>query len=517
MIIKAIKPERLLIAFSVCFLLIVASGLMSAFLLNQWKNKTTIFERELKQSSHLVEADITHYLAPLSHKFQKSECSEDILNEMRIAEYHSNKLHEYGFLKGRDLLCSTSRGIFEKPIQQQLPDIIDPNSPIELTKLSLVDNLPNNVQAMRLKLGNFQAFIRPVGFLNFQPEWMDISLFIYHNQGFLKIIGDSPTPSISDTPIGSNSKISDLTWFHQSCYSLNTCVLYEVDILQYTANNKQLIATLLAVLSLLFYLSFTKVRSLINTYFSFNRQVYRGLNEEQVLCYYQPIINNQDRSNSYCEVLCRWRDKQGVIHGAFPFLEEVTLNNQTSLFTKVLVTKAIKEFRQSGLLGKIKLSINSFPQDIAEGNIEDVLEEQLNLEEHSSIVVEITEQQTGDHLAINQAIKKLHAKGVKVAIDDFGTGHSNLEQLKNLKVDYLKIDQGFVLCMLENPLHLSLVEHIITLADDMNLTIVAEGVETLAIQKQIEKSNIIYSQGYYHAKPMPLEELVSYFDEKIFK
>ncbi len=512
----AIKPERFLIAFSMCILLLISIGLMSAFLLNQWKNETTLFEKELKHSSGLVEADITHYLAPLNHKFQQNECTDDTLKEMRIAEYHSSKLHEYGFLKNRNLLCSTSRGIFDKPILQPLPDISNPNSLIELTKLSPVDSLPNDIQAMRLKFGNFQAFIRPVDFLSLQPEWMDISLFIYNDQSFLKIIGDNPTKAISDVPIKSKTKVSDFTWFHQSCYGLNTCVLYEVDMLQYSANNKQLIATVLAILLLLFYLSINKVRNLINTYFSFNRQVYRGLNEDQILCYYQPVINNEDLSKSYCEVLCRWRDKQGVIHGAFPFLEEVTINDQTSLFTKVLVTKAIKEFRQSGLLGKVELSLNSFPQDIAEGNIETVLEQQLSFEEHASIIVEITEQQTGDHQAINQAIKKLHVKGVKVAIDDFGTGHSNLEQLKNLKVDYLKIDQGFVLCMLENPLHLSLVEHIITLADEMDLTIVAEGVETLAIQKQIERLNIKYSQGYYHAKPMPLEELVSYFEKHIF-
>lgn len=511
-----LKPERLLITLSACFLLLIACGLMSAFLLNQWQSKTALFEKELLKSSQLVQGDITHYLAPLSHKFQQKQCNEDILKAMRISEYHSSKLHEYGFLNGRDLLCTTSRGVFEQPIQQPLPDIIDTNNPIELTKLSPVDNLPNNTKAMRLKLGNFQAFIRPVDFLTLQPQWMDISLFVFNQNGFNKIIGESPTQAISETPIGNTTTLNDITLLHQSCFSLNTCALFEIDIVQYVMDNKQSIATVFGMLSLLFYLSFNRIRSCIKRYFSFNRQVYRGLNEDQVLCYYQPIINNVDRSQSYCEVLCRWRDKQGVIHGAFPFLEEVTANQQNTLFTKILVAKAIKEFRQTGLLGKVNLSVNSFPQDIAEGNIEAVLAQHLSDEEHASIVVEITEQQTGDHLAINNAIKKLHAKGVKVAIDDFGTGHSNLEQLKNLKVDYLKIDQGFVLCMLENPLHLSLVEHIIGLADEMNLTIVAEGVETLAIQKQIEKSKIKYSQGYHHAKPMPLEELQRYFEKHIF-
>lgn len=431
---------------------------------------------------------------------------------MRFAEYHSRQLHEYGLLNEHALLCSTGRGIFSSPVKQPKPDIHSELNPIEFTQFTPVDHLPDNTKAMRLKYGNFQALIRPDNILRLRPAWMNVSIFILTNKQVLKIAGETQTELISQQSTANTSRLDGLTWHYQSCYAQNSCALYEINILGFIADNKAIIITELSILTLLLALSAISICRALKRYFSFNRQVFIGLNEGQILCYYQPIINNQDRSQSYCEVLCRWQDKEGVIHGAFPFLAQVTRNQQTDLFTKVLVTKAIKEFKKAGLFGKIKLSINSFPQDLAQNNIEQILEQELSFEDHKSIVVEITEQQAGNHQAINKAIERLHAKGVRIAIDDFGTGHSNLEQLANLNLDYLKIDQSFVFGILDNKLHMNLIEHILKLAGELELTIVAEGVETQALQSKIESLDIKFSQGYYHAKPMPIKDLVKFFD-----
>ncbi|MEH6442362.1 MAG: EAL domain-containing protein [Oceanospirillaceae bacterium] len=508
---NTIKTGRFLSTAVFGVLLLFFLSLNYVFLVNQWTNKASIFDEKLQQSSKFINNDVIKYLAPLNYKFKHKECSKAILEGMRLAEYHSVKLHEYGFLDGQNLLCSTSRGIFEKPITQPLSDISSEGNPLEFTTFKPVDNFPGNIKAMRLKFGNFQALIKPDTIIQLQPSWMKISIFVYNKNHFIKIIGDTSIQALTKKPTPSFTQFRGLIWQYQSCYAESTCATYEVNIIEYIINNKSLILIVFATLLLLLFLSIFRIHYFIRYFYSFNRQVYRGLNDDQVLCYYQPIIDNQTGTISSCEVLCRWKDKEGVIHGAFPFLSHVIKNKQTAKFTQILVAKAIKEFKHAGLLTNAKLSINSFPEDIASGHIERVLEQQLSFEEHAYIVVEITEQQEGNHTAVNKAIRKLHEKGVKIAIDDFGTGYSNLEQLKDLEVDYLKVDQGFVLCMLENQLHLNLVEHIIKLAKEMKLAIVAEGVETQLIQDKIISLDIDFSQGYHYAKPMPIESLVDYF------
>jgi sensor c-di-GMP phosphodiesterase-like protein len=507
-----IKTERFLSVTAFSVLLLIFLGLNYAFLHNQWINKASIFEEKLKQNSTFINNDIVNYLAPLNQRFKQKTCSKVILEAMRFAEFHSIRLHEYGFLNAQSLLCSTNRGILNEPIAQPLSDVISTNSPLEFTTFKPVDNFPGDIKAMRLKFGNFQALIRPDNILRLQPSWMEISIFVYNQDHFFKVIGNTKIQALSKKPTASFSQFQNFIWQYQSCYAESTCATYEIDIIEYIKKNYLLVITVFTILLLLFFSSNICTRYYIRYYYSFNRQIYRGLNAEQILCYYQPIINNRNGAISSCEVLCRWQDSEGVIHGAFPFLSHVIENKQTAKFTQILVAKAIKEFKQASLFSKVKLSINSFPEDIASGHIGKVLEQHLSFNEHSYIVVEITEQQEGDHPAVNKAIITLHEKGVKIAIDDFGTGYSNLEQLKDLQVDYLKIDQGFVLCMLENQLHLNLVEHIIKLAKEMNLTIVAEGVENKLIQDKISSLDIDFSQGYHFAKPMPIESLVNFFD-----
>ncbi|WP_435277224.1 EAL domain-containing protein [Psychrobium sp. nBUS_13] len=241
----------------------------------------------------------------------------------------------------------------------------------------------------------------------------------------------------------------------------------------------------------------------------------RGVNVSQVECVYQPIIDNVTVKIGSCEVLCRWRDTNGQLHGAFPFINAVINNGQEALLTSVVVRNTISDFKSLGLLGKVRLSINCFPSDVASGHIEKVLRRYVPREHLSSIVVEITEQQSSKKNHISTAIEKLRALGIKIAIDDFGTGHSNLEQLKDLKFDYLKIDQSFIIDILNNKLHRQMVELIVKLAQEMNLSCVAEGVETQAHQSLVPELDIAFSQGYFHAKPMDREGFKAYLDANL--
>ena len=101
----------------------------------------------------------------------------------------------------------------------------------------------------------------------------------------------------------------------------------------------------------------------------------------------------------------------------------------------------------------------------------------------------------------------LKAKGVCFSLDDFGTGYSSLSYLKNLPIDKLKIDISFVRNITHEPKNQTIVKTIIALAKGLNMSVLAEGVETFEELEFLRQNGIDLIQGYYYHKPMPLDEI----------
>jgi len=97
--------------------------------------------------------------------------------------------------------------------------------------------------------------------------------------------------------------------------------------------------------------------------------------------------------------------------------------------------------------------------------------------------------------------------GVRLSIDDFGTGYSSLGYLKQLPVDELKVDKSFVLNMAKDENDASIVRATVSLAHDLGLEVVAEGVEDQASQDALSNMGCEYIQGYHIARPMPHDQL----------
>ena len=502
-------PFVLLIALVLTVIFIALSYLN---LTSHWHYQSLIVKQKLQQQSQRTNADLANYLVPLNARFTGTECTPEILRAMREAEYYSDNLHEYGFLVGNELICTSNVGILDEPLIQPRADIQAQGAGISFTRLAPVGILPGSEKAVRLRVGQFQALLKSN---NHSSLGYDAIVFVYDGEQFLRAYTnqyDWYKPLRSAPHADTVSTIRNGKWLQQYCYAQQTCALIKIDIKTFIKRNAIILGLTTLLIFAMMVVIFFKFYRAINDYFSFDRQVQRGVNVSQVECVYQPIIDNQTGLLSSCEVLCRWRDNTGHLHGAFPFINAVIKNNQEALLTKVVVQNAIRDFKTLSLLGKVRLSINCFPSDVASGHIEKVLRQHVPSEYLSSIVVEITEQQSSKTNNINTAIAQLRALGIKIAIDDFGTGHSNLEQLKDLKVDYLKIDQSFIIDILNNKLHRQMVELIVNLAQEMNLHCVAEGVETQEHQTLIPQLNIAYSQGYYHAKPMDKTSLKAFIE-----
>jgi len=114
-------------------------------------------------------------------------------------------------------------------------------------------------------------------------------------------------------------------------------------------------------------------------------------------------------------------------------------------------------------------------------------------------------------------LNRLKSMGINISIDDFGTGFSSLASLKRLPIDVLKIDQSFVRDATTDPDDAALVMAIITLAHNLRLKVIAEGVETAEQLRFLQLLRCDEIQGYFFSRPCSGEDLVSLFDTSIPK
>ena len=223
----------------------------------------------------------------------------------------------------------------------------------------------------------------------------------------------------------------------------------------------------------------------------------------------EPLIGNE---NKHYELLLRMVDEQGGIipPGAFlPPAERYQLIVKVDMW---MIKNALHIIRNNpGFLeGLSFLSINLSGQSIANNDFLTFITENLRtLGEHSAkICFEITETAAISNLEqANEFINELKVLGCRFALDDFGSGLSSFGYLKNLKVDYLKIDGIFVKDIASDPIDHAMVKAINEIGQVMGMKTIAEFVETTEIKQILLTMGVDYAQGYAIHKPQPIEEL----------
>jgi PAS domain S-box-containing protein len=233
------------------------------------------------------------------------------------------------------------------------------------------------------------------------------------------------------------------------------------------------------------------------------RTVKIALENYNIVSYFQPIINNKTKEVEKYESLVRLIDERGDIISPFSFID---ISKKANYYNKITERVLENSFK---ILQKIKteLSINISAIDIEKEQIREKIFNLLdeNVKDAARIVFELLEDENiKDFSLIEDFIKEVKSKGVKIAIDDFGSGYSNFERLLKFEPDILKID-GSLIKNIENDLYSkNIVETVVLFAKRQKIKTVAEYVENEAIFNILNEIGVDYSQGYYFGKPKEL-------------
>ncbi|MEO5364873.1 MAG: EAL domain-containing protein [Magnetococcus sp. WYHC-3] len=238
-----------------------------------------------------------------------------------------------------------------------------------------------------------------------------------------------------------------------------------------------------------------------------------AISSDQLVLHYQPQVDALSGTVVGCEALLRWQHPQrGLVSpGVF-----VPLAEETGLIVAMgrwVIHQACRDMRtlweRSGqsLPVAVNLSIRQLQEDDPVGDLLERLEE-TGLPA-KAMKVEITESFLAKPFERSAALlRRMNESGVRIAVDDFGTGYSSLSYLKNFPIHTLKIDRSFVVDLPGDAENDAIVRAIISLARSLGYDLVAEGVETAQQAQLLAELGCSVCQGYYFARPMPLETLL---------
>ena len=230
------------------------------------------------------------------------------------------------------------------------------------------------------------------------------------------------------------------------------------------------------------------------------RTVKIALENYNIISYFQPIINNRTKEIEKYESLVRLIDEKGEIISPFSFLD---ISKQANYYNKITERVLENSFK---ILQKVRteLSINLSAIDIERKQIREKIFNLLdeNIDDAPRIVFELLEDENiKDFTLIENFIKEVKTRGVKIAIDDFGSGYSNFERLLKFEPDILKIDGSLIKNIEKDIYSKNIVETVVLFAQRQKIKTVAEYVENETIFNILNNMGVDYSQGYYFGKP----------------
>ncbi|AZG14378.1 EAL domain-containing protein [Cupriavidus pauculus] len=218
---------------------------------------------------------------------------------------------------------------------------------------------------------------------------------------------------------------------------------------------------------------------------------------------YQPIVEVGSRRWIGAEALLRWQHPRW---GSIPpgsYIETIESTPLIDDITHFVLRRVVEDMNRYGPLAPLHMAVNAAPLNLRRRTfLHDLDALQRAMPDGSGLVLEITERHLlGDSGATREAFDRLHESGIRLAVDDFGTRNSNLDLIRSLPFDYLKIDRQFTQDVDANAR--ALLRSIVSMAHHFHLVVIAEGIETEAQHALIAEAGVDWAQGYLYQRPAP--------------
>jgi diguanylate cyclase (GGDEF)-like protein/PAS domain S-box-containing protein len=242
----------------------------------------------------------------------------------------------------------------------------------------------------------------------------------------------------------------------------------------------------------------------------------KAIERNELLLYYQPKIHLKTGRIVGVEALIRWKHPEwGLVtpENFIPIAEETGLIIPIGEWAFYTACYQNKMWQQQGF--STVVSVNISARQFTQSNLVETIQEVLKKTglEPQYLELEITESITEDINRTISTLRRLKQLGVRISIDNFGTGFSSLYYLKQFPVDMLKIDQSFVRELQHHPNDETIVKTIISMAHNLNLSVVAEGIKTNEQLLFLQQHLCNVGQGDFFSKPVPAKELEAKIQE----
>ena len=248
------------------------------------------------------------------------------------------------------------------------------------------------------------------------------------------------------------------------------------------------------------------------------RAVEQALVDGEIIPYYQPKVDIKTRRLVGAEALARWKKKDGTLVSPGEF---IPVCEQTGLIVMVdlAIFKNTLQFIRSNLEKNVEcvpISVNFSRMHLLN---EDFLNSLLKMMREYGvpprlIELELTETVIFDNFqSINDFIGRLHESGIQISMDDFGSGYSSLHMLKDVDIDVLKIDRGFLQGVANSDRQRTIFGAIVRMAKGLKMKVVVEGVENVENIELMDEFGCYIAQGFYYSRPLAPEIFQKFYEE----
>ncbi|MFT5505655.1 MAG: diguanylate cyclase (GGDEF)-like protein/PAS domain S-box-containing protein, partial [Gammaproteobacteria bacterium] len=241
--------------------------------------------------------------------------------------------------------------------------------------------------------------------------------------------------------------------------------------------------------------------------------LHKAIKNQEFRLAYQPILDLKNGRVEKAEALIRWQKSSGEIVGPDDFIkvaEETHLINEIGDWVFLKASRQSRLWRQK-ISEKFQITVNASPIQFENRLGESWIRylERLDVD-GSAIGIEITENLLmGSSDQVRNNLLGFRDAGIQVALDDFGTGYSSLAYLRELDIDYLKIDKSFVTNLTPDSDEMALCDAIIVMAHKLGIKVVGEGIETQQQNDLLVSLGCDYGQGYLYSRPIFPEEFLA--------